>query len=104
MPSPITHHPKMTKAQLRRAHAEAKQKLSKMRPKPKLPRLENTDGSFTIAGLSFVFFYTNLRRIVTKSDLLSFLRVHSLCKDTMPQVCMYESCKINECYLHFDVV
>jgi len=41
--------------------------------------------AYAVTGLSFVFFYMNLRKIVTKQELLQFLRTHGCCKDTMPQ-------------------
>ena len=51
----------------------------------KVPRIFSRDSTYAVTGLSFVFFYMNLKKIVMKSELLSFLRRHGCCKDTMPQ-------------------
>ena len=50
----------------------------------RVPRLRNTDGTYAVTGLSFVFFFHNLRKIMKKLELLRFLRAHGCCKDTMP--------------------
>ena len=51
----------------------------------KVPRLFGLDGkTYTVTGLSFVYFYMNLRKIVLKIDLLKFLRLYGRCRNTMP--------------------
>ena len=75
----------MNKKEIIIAYETAKRRMLKNSGNVKIPRLFNHDGSsYTVTGLSFVFFVINLRKIIAKIDLLMFLRAHGCCHTTMP--------------------
>lgn len=49
-----------------------------------IPKLFNDQGKYTTTGLSMVFFFMNLGKIVHKQDLITFLRKHGLCRLNPP--------------------
>lgn len=71
--------------QLEHVYAElvSKMKKNKMH-RVRIPQLYNKDNNFSITGLSIVYFYMHLRKIVTKHDLTVFLRKYGCCKINPP--------------------
>jgi hypothetical protein len=50
----------------------------------KVPKLYNSKKQFTVLGLSIVYFYINIGKIITKSDITLFLRSYGLCTLNQP--------------------
>lgn len=49
-----------------------------------IPKLFNKQNSYTVSGLSIIFFYRFLGKIKNKKELVSFLRQHRCCTDGHP--------------------
>lgn len=58
-------------------------KLPNVKWRPELYQRES-DVDFAVTGLSLVFFTANLRRIITKEQLIRFLRHHGCCEVAAP--------------------
>ena len=75
---------KLTKKQIVSVYADAAKKISQRIPGARMPQLFRPDGTFAITGLSFTYFFLRKGCIVTKRELLLFLRAHGCCKTQMP--------------------
>jgi hypothetical protein len=59
------------------------QKCAKLRH-VSVPKLFDYKGKYTITGLSMIYFFLHIGKIVEKKDLVAFLRKHGLCKINQP--------------------
>ncbi len=77
---------RLTKAELARIYRDIEERVARIRPRPKMPRLFASDGKPVATGLALLFFSQNLGKITTMEDLLAFLRAHGVCKSgAIPQ-------------------
>lgn len=70
---------------INRVYDDVCSKISKYKLRNvRVPQLKDSMGKFNVSGLSFVFFYSNLSKIVTKADLTLFLRKFGHCTINPP--------------------
>jgi hypothetical protein len=77
---------KMNARKIASAYRELVSKIRQKKLQVKVPQLVSAANpkAYNITGLSIVYFYLNLRKIVTKESLVLFLRRHGCCKIHSP--------------------
>lgn len=69
----------MHKKEIVSAYKSLLDSINKYKLNVVIPQLFNRYGSYTVSGLSIVFFFLHLGKIKTKIELISFLRQHKCC-------------------------